>query len=693
MHRRDWERLEPRVALGGFVLAAAALIVSLGVGASIERAALVAFLPLVLGAGAAFDAWRRAARRRADAEAALADARDDLTRGAARRAAAEADADALRAAAAQHDAREQQVRDEAGRQVQAVREQAEKQAERERAERERVERALRRAEQALDQQRELTRRLMQARRAEREWNRELRSQVQRLYDAHGTQPRDEDSDVRALVLQAAIKLVEAPKGMLLSREDADGDGALDVVVSYGFEHDPAESEVAQRFARQVLSSDEIVREDEPARDPGAATDADREIDALVAIPLYLRDRFRGVIIGANRPGGFDEVDDDVLLALGDQAGAALHHGQLHHELNEAHRAAVRTLLEAVASRDPRLHQESKGLTLHTLALARDLELEPHQRDVLVYAMLLRHVGYLAIPAHLLSEGRPLRPDERALIELHSRIAFNVIGQIPALRDVATAVLYHHERFDGAGYPAGLAGDAIPHAARALSVLEAYAAMTNDRPYRERLSSEEACERLIAAAGTQFDPEIAQLLVEEIRSGPVAVDDALTDAVIEALPLNLAGQAGAGMGVLPAATTDGLTLLGNQRALYLDVREAATDSGRADPFAVVLVQLEDLPRINEDVGYAAGDHLIQVAARNAQRTAARFGGTAYRASGRRLAILAPLAGANTAGDVLNHLMTEFAGGSSVRTATAVWAPGDPAADVLGRARASLARTDP
>ena len=108
---------------------------------------------------------------------------------------------------------------------------------------------------------------------------------------------------------------------------------------------------------------------------------------------------------------------------------------------------------------------------------------------------------------------------------------------------------------------------------------------------------------------------------------------------------------------------------------------------------MLVQLEDLTRINEDVGYAAGDHLIQVAARNAQRTAARFGGTAYRASGRRLAILAPLVGTNTGGDVLNHLMTEFAGGSSVRTATAVWNPGDPAADVLGRARASLARTDP
>ncbi|HSS59267.1 MAG TPA: HD domain-containing phosphohydrolase [Solirubrobacteraceae bacterium] len=685
--------MEPRVAIGGFLLAAAMLIVALGAAASIEGAVLAALVALALGAAAAFDAWRRLARRCADAEAALAATRDDLTRGAAWRAAAESKIDDLRETAAQHDAREQHVRAATARQLQAVREQADEQVERQRAEHERLEHARARAEQALGQQRELTQRLMRSRRAEREWNRELRAQVQRLYDAPRTGPRGEHSDVRELVLHTAIELVEAPKGMLLSREDADGDGALDVVVSHGFEHDPAHSEVAQRFAREVLRSDEIVRQDEPAHDSSTASDADKEIDALVAIPLYLRDRFHGVIIGVNRPGGFDEVDDDVLLALGDQAGAALHHGQLQHELNDAHHAAIRTLLEATASRDPRLHQESRGLTLHTLALARDLELEPRKRDVLVYAMLLRHVGYLATPDHLLSQARPLRADERAVIELHSRIAFNIIGQTPALRDVATAVLYHHERIDGAGYPAGLAGDAIPQTARALSVLEAYAAMTHDRPYRARLSPEEACEQLIAAAGTQFDPEIAQLLVEEIRSGPPAVDDRLTDAVIEALPLNLAGQAGAGMGPLPTARTDGLTLLANQRALYHDIRDATAGDGGAHPFAVVLIQLEDLPHINEHVGYAAGDHLIQVAARNAQRTAARFGGTAYRASGRRLALLAPLTGANASGDVVNHLMTEFAGGSSVRTATAIWRPGDPAADVLGRARASLTCREP
>jgi GGDEF domain-containing protein len=666
MNRPDPGRLEARIGVGALGVAALVLVVALIAGATVARAALLAVLPLALGAGAMAVAWRRTAERNGALEEALATTHDNLADASAARSAAEAEVAALREAAAERDAE--------GRQ-----------------ERGRLQHALRRAEEELGRQRELTRRLGQSRRAEREWNSELRGQIARLYDTRRTPDPDAPSDVRELVLQTAIRLVEASKGMLLSRQDADGDGALDVVVSHGFDHDPSESEVAQRFARQVLASDEIVRDDDPGS--GSGSPADQEIEAIVAIPVYLRDRFHGVIICANRPDGFDAMDDDVLLALGDHAGAALHHGQLHNEIDEAHRAAVRALLESVAARNLELHQESAGLTLHALALARDLELAPAQRDVLVCATLLRHVGYAAIPDRILAAERPLRPDERAVVELHSRVAFNIIGQVPALRDVAAAILYHQERFDGRGYPAGLAGDAIPVIARALAALEAYAAMTNDRPYRERLSPEEACEALIAGAGTQFDPEIAQFLVEEIRSGPLAVDEVLADEVVEALPLNLAGGAGADAGPLSAGTTDGLTLLGNQRALHRDLRVAVENATVDRPFGVALVQLEDLPAVNEAVGYPAGDHLIQVAARNAQRVAARVGGTAYRASGRRLAVLAPLDGADAAPRLLTELMTEFAGGAAVRTSMAVWSPGDRAADVLGRIREGVLRATP
>ncbi len=652
MDRFDPQRAEPAGAVG--LLGVALVLFAVGT-------ATAALLPAAIAAVLALDAWRRAERRRRETDAALALAHADVARLTA--------------------------------DVVAERERVAQDAERHREDRERLGTALRRAEEALSHQRELGRRLQASRQAEREWNRELRGQIQRLADTRGGDEDGEHGDVRDLVLRTAIQLVEAQKGLLLSRTDADGDGALDLIVAHGFEHDPEDSAVVQRFARQVLASDEILREDDPVAGGHEATAADEEIDGLVAIPLYLRDRFHGVIICANRQGGFEDLDDDVLLALGDHAGAALHHGQLHNELHESRRAIVRALSEAVAARDLELHRESTELTLHALALARELELDEHRRDALICATLLRHVGYLALPERPFAESRELRPDERAVVELHTRIGFNVVGQVPALRDVAGAILYHHERYDGNGYPAGLAGEAIPLVARALAVLEAYGAMTFDRSYRARMSPEEACEQIVAAAGTQFDPEIAQRFVELIRSGPLAVDETLADHVIEALPLNLTGQAGAGLGSLDAGSVDGLTLLGNQRALHRDLLDAAREADPDSGFAVALLQLEELARVNEDISYPAGDHLIQVAARNAQRTAARFGGTAYRASGRRLAVLAPLNGSHGADDVVNGLLAEFASGPEVRAGVAVWRPGDRASDVVARARRSLLRPQP
>jgi HD-GYP domain-containing protein (c-di-GMP phosphodiesterase class II) len=635
------QRTQP-VAAVVLVVAAVLLLIAVGVtDATLDRAGLAAIAALALGAILALDAWRRSRARLQE----------------------------LRAA---------------NRELETLADRAGREAERERDERERLQRALRRAEEAGARQRGLLRRLEQSRRAEREWNRELRAQLQQMYES--PRRRVGDGDVRALVLDAAIQLVEAQKGMLLSREDADGDGALDVVVSHGFEHDPQDSAVAQRFAHRVLALDEIVREDTPADDVVARSPADAEIDALVAVPLYMRDRFHGVIICANRQGGFEEIDDDVLLALGDQAGAALHHGQLRNEVRDAHRAAVRALVEAMSARDPERHRETTALAVHALTLARDLGFDDWRRDALICATLLRNVGYLGLPDRLLALPGPLGPDERAVIELHPRLGFDVIAQVPALRDVAATVLYHHERFDGAGYPAGLAGNDIPTAARAVAVLEAYGAMTADRPHRTRRSREEACVELIAGAGTQFDPEITQLFVEEVRRGTGDIEPGVADAVVEALPLEAFREVGGVLGPLAAASVDPLTLLANRTALVEDLRRAAAASSRR--LAVVLLQLEELPWINRTDGYQAGDRLIQVAARNAQRTAVRFGGAAYRFGGRRLAVVAPLADDENGSHLLDALGTEFAVGPSVRTTLSVVREGEDPSDALDRARRAL-----
>jgi diguanylate cyclase (GGDEF)-like protein len=656
------QRAEPVAAIVLIAVATASIIVG-AIAASLDRADLIGLIALAVGGALAIDAWRRSTARARRLEAALRTTQTQAAREVRERE------DAVRTA---------------NRELEVLEARAAQQAERQRDERERLQHALRRAEEVATQQRVLLRRLEQSRRAEREWNRELRAQLQQMYES----PRrlSGHDDVRALVLQAAIQLVEAEKGILLSREDADGDGALDVAMSQGFEHDPQRSNVAQRFAHQVLALDEIVREDSPTSDVGDRSPADEEIDALVAIPMYMRDRFSGVIICANRPGGFEDVDDDVLLALGDQASAALHHGQLRNEVRDAHHAAIRALVEAMSARDPERHRESIGLAVRALALARDLGFDGWRRDVLICATLLRNVGYLALPERLFALPGPLRPDERAVIELHPRLGFNVIGQVPALRDVAATVLYHHERFDGAGYPAGLAGDDIPKAARALAVLEAYGAMTAERPHRVMRSPEEACVELIAGAGSQFDPEITQLFVEEIRRGADDLDQGTAEAVVEALPLQALREVGGVLGPLAAASVDPLTLLPNQRALAKDLRQAgATSDGNV---AILLVELEDLPRINGTAGYDAGDRLIQVAARNAQRLAARYGGTAYRFSGRRMAMVTPLAHDENGDHLLEALRTEFAAGPAVRTTLSVLREGERPSEALERVRRSL-----
>ena len=135
----------------------------------------------------------------------------------------------------------------------------------------------------------------------------------------------------------------------------------------------------------------------------------------------------------------------------------------------------------------------------------------------------------------------------------------------------------------------------------------------------------------------------QHLVEDVRGGGGGRGE-LAEVVLEALPLDPALVPGGGgvLAPLGGATTDGLTLLGNQRALQQDLRDAARAAAEDGAgFGLVLVRLEDLADVNDRDGLAAGDRLLQLAGRDLQRMAARAGGTAYRAGGRRLAVLAPL----------------------------------------------------
>jgi HD-GYP domain-containing protein (c-di-GMP phosphodiesterase class II) len=142
---------------------------------------------------------------------------------------------------------------------------------------------------------------------------------------------------------------------------------------------------------------------------------------------------------------------------------------------------------------------------------------------------LHDVGKLAVSDAILSKPGPLTDREVAEVRTHPEAGARLVAFDRALRPAIPAVLYHHERWDGAGYPTGRAGTQIPLEARILAVVDCYDAMTSDRPYRAALPPEQAIEEVDRCAGTQFDPDVAVAFVAGWESGAFGVTAALRAA--------------------------------------------------------------------------------------------------------------------------------------------------------------------
>jgi diguanylate cyclase (GGDEF)-like protein len=181
-------------------------------------------------------------------------------------------------------------------------------------------------------------------------------------------------------------------------------------------------------------------------------------------------------------------------------------------------APVSELLAALLARDrsTRSHLEHVNRVAREFATA--LQLDKGDTDSLLRASVLHDVGKIALPAHLLAKPGRLAPAEYDLIKRHVTIGAMLIENIPGFVDAAKAVKYHHERYDGKGYPEGLKGEKIPLLARIVALIDAYSAMVIDRPYHKRIEYDQAVRELRARAGTQFDPQLVERFVDLVESG-------------------------------------------------------------------------------------------------------------------------------------------------------------------------------
>jgi HD domain-containing protein/GAF domain-containing protein len=252
---------------------------------------------------------------------------------------------------------------------------------------------------------------------------------------------------------------------------------------------------------------------------GTAVVEDEEPRPGVAVPIRSGQSIGGVLCAAivRYERQFDEHDLELLTELADLAGAAIEHNRMHQIFDATVQAHVEALAVAMDMRDSRTARHSEDVVDLARQVGMLLELEPASLFELEFAARLHDVGKIQVPDAVLNKPGPLDPDESDVIRRHSAWGSETLARIPGLEAVATIVRFHHERWDGSGYPDGLSGARIPLASRIISVCDAYGAMTCDRPYRDAMTSREALREITAGAGTQFDSAVVMALIDAVAA--------------------------------------------------------------------------------------------------------------------------------------------------------------------------------
>ena len=176
-------------------------------------------------------------------------------------------------------------------------------------------------------------------------------------------------------------------------------------------------------------------------------------------------------------------------------------------------ATVRTLITLLFAKDSYTGEHSQKVALMSEGLALHCGMSEEEAIFIKLGALLHDVGKIGVPEYVLCKPDFLTDDEMALMRRHVHHGEQALAGVPRMKEVRAMVLHHHEWWNGGGYPAGLCGEEIPLGARVIAVVDAYDAMTSDRPYRTRLPHTVAVERLRQAAGTQFDPILVGKLFE------------------------------------------------------------------------------------------------------------------------------------------------------------------------------------
>jgi len=331
-----------------------------------------------------------------------------------------------------------------------------------------------------------------------------------------------------ITLTAILEVTAADRAAIVLRREDPSTGGAEIAAARARSPEHARFTVSRalvsdvldkgvsRFAHDATADGSFSRRHGVSRLP---------VRSVMCVPL----RTTGEVLGAlyadsvSGAGRFSEDDLELLAAVGNQAGVALHRVRLMGELGRLHLDTLRAIAATIDAKDGYTHRHSERVAMLARRLAQEIGLDAGQQEAAEFAALLHDLGKIAVPDAILNKPARLTPDEFAEMKKHPVLGASILANIqsPAVLAVIPGVQYHHEWWDGSGYPEGLSGEDIPLLGRVLAVADFLDALTSSRSYRQPISLESAIRQVDEGAGTHFDPRIADAALRLFARGALA----------------------------------------------------------------------------------------------------------------------------------------------------------------------------
>ncbi len=240
-------------------------------------------------------------------------------------------------------------------------------------------------------------------------------------------------------------------------------------------------------------------------------------DAYAVVPIALDAGWGAITFALDGADSLDDRQLELLGAIAGQAKLALTNALSFESLERTFLSTVEALANALEAKDEYTSTHARWIRDMAIMVAEELGLDAATLKRVELGALFHDIGKIGIPSAILSKPGPLTDEEREIIETHPALGEQILAPIDQLEHVRPIVRACHERYDGMGYPDGLAGEEIPLEARIIFVCDAFHAMTTTRPYRDALPTAEAHRRLLKASGSQFDPAVVDICVRVLQA--------------------------------------------------------------------------------------------------------------------------------------------------------------------------------